>query len=188
MDKNGTELTYLGDYYGLEFGGIPTKKKKLWFKKKDSYFISYASPQSLRSDTGETNPEFANIMDGDEDIVLTLKKTETFKNPPVYLETTDPPPIWQRINVVIPPGTAPNCTIGPYQGVTVTFNFIPPGGSYNTVESMGLYPVPTVNYLSEVVQRPDVGPYAAFIICFTFEDRDWTLADTLTIDGYLRFA
>ena len=54
----------MGEAYRIEWSGFPTKKKQLWFAKVDgSWFKTYSAAQSIKGRVGETNPEFANIMD-----------------------------------------------------------------------------------------------------------------------------
>jgi len=64
-NKDNNRLVYMGDFYEINWYGIPSTKKKLWFAHEDDEkkFINYAAATSIKVDTGETNPDFADLMD-----------------------------------------------------------------------------------------------------------------------------
>jgi len=65
-NKDNERLVYMGDFFEIGWRGAPSTKKKLWFScdgKHGHSFIHYAAAVSLKVDTGETAPDFADRMD-----------------------------------------------------------------------------------------------------------------------------
>lgn len=62
LNREGKPVTYMGDFFEVDYYGQISEKKKIWFMSDDNRITSFTSVQSIKKDLGETNENFANLM------------------------------------------------------------------------------------------------------------------------------